>query len=61
MTLTQRIDMAQHLWQTTGQALYHDEYRALTDLAVMVRSRSPHYLRALEEGLAIARAEEGPR
>jgi hypothetical protein len=57
MTLTQRIDMAQHLWQTTGQERYHDEYLALADLAALVCSRSPHYLRALEDGLTIVRCE----
>ena len=58
MTLTQRMDMARHLWRTTGQACYQEEYLALADLAAMIQSRSPHYLRALEDGLAIVRCGE---
>ena len=58
MTLTQRMDMAWRLWRTTGQARYLEEYCALSDLAVLVRTRATHYLRALEEGLAIVRSEE---
>ena len=59
MTLTQRMDMAWHLWRTTGQACYQEEYLALADLAAMIQSRSPHYLRALADGLAIVRCGEG--
>lgn len=59
MTLTRRIEMAHTLWEQTKQDQYLNEYLALSDLAEIVRRRTPGYVQALEDGLSIVLRGEG--